>query len=150
MNAPLTTWRCDVCGKLIEKPDDGYVIWIESSGGIPHDFKIIHQGRCDLNGNYSCSSALSDFLGADGSAKLLAMLSYGRLHTIQAGSSAGKPTPPDLDEFVDLFRRLQTPYYEEARVKFALQSVLDDFADHNEVSPYTGEHLGAIAERASE
>jgi predicted GTPase len=31
-----------------------------------------------------------------------------------------------MDGFVDFFRRVQTPYYEEARTKFGFDTLLDD------------------------
>ena len=30
---PLKQWVCDVCGKIIETPDDGYVVWGENAEG---------------------------------------------------------------------------------------------------------------------
>ena len=50
----------------------------------------------------------------------------------------------DMDEFVDLIRRVQTPHYEEARRRFANVDLLEDFADSNEISPYTQAGLKAI------
>jgi hypothetical protein len=118
---------------------DGYVIWNQSSKG-PQGFKIIHQGQCD-DGVSMASAALEDFLGADGLTRILAMLSYGQLR------NAGAPNPPsDMNEFVDFVRRVQTPYYEEARVHFADPEVRSSRSDWNEVKPYRVADLRHLAE----
>ncbi len=46
---------------------------------------------------------------------------------------------------MDLFRRLQTPYYEEARRRFGKSEVRYQFSDSNEHYPYTQEVLQRIA-----
>lgn len=136
---PLTQWRCDVCGKPIHTAGDGYVTWDHISKG-PQGFKIIHQGQCD-DGVAMASAALEDFLGADGLTRILAMLSYGPLR------NAATPNPPsNMDEFVDFVRRVQTPYYEEARGHFADQDVRDRRSDWNEVKPYLVADLQPLAE----
>lgn len=38
---PLKQWVCDVCGKIIETPDDGYVVWVEMQKG-----KLIKYESC--------------------------------------------------------------------------------------------------------
>lgn len=139
---PLTKWRCDVCGELIEGIDRGYVIWRGTSkSGGPYEFKIIHQAKCDDN-SYTSSGALNDFVGADGLAKLLSFLSVGPLKTAQGQSTR---VVGDLDELVDFIRRVQTPYYEEARQRFSEEKVLEHFSDSNEVAPYLQSRLKSIA-----
>lgn len=81
-------------------------------------------------------------IGHDGQAWLLAMLSAGPLR----GEEPRDYFPVYPDQFVDLFRRLQTPGYEEARQRFGLASVLEAYADANEVQPYTPSELRRIAE----
>jgi len=56
----------------------------------------------------------------------------------------------DFSEFFDLFHRVQTPYYEEARKYFNCPEVLDYFSDDNEVHPYLPETLKKIIERFSD
>lgn len=139
---PLTKWRCDVCGELIESVDDGYVTWHgPSQSGAPYGFKIIHQGKCD-DGIANLSAALRDYVGTDGLAKLLSMLSVGPLKTAQGQSPQ---VVGDLDELVDFIRRVQTPFYEEARQRFSEEEVLRDFYDSNEVAPYMQRTLKALA-----
>ena len=139
---PLTKWRCDVCGELIEDVNKGYVTWHgPSESGAPYGFKVIHQGKCDDN-KANLSAALRDFVGVDGLAKLLAILSIGPLKTAQGQSPR---VVGDLDELVDFMRRVQTPYYEEARQRFSEEEVMQAFCDSNEVAPYLQSRLKGIA-----
>lgn len=139
---PLTKWRCDVCGELIESVDDGDVTWHgPSKSGAPYGFKIIHQRKCD-DRKANLSAALRDYVGVDGLVKLLSMLSVGPLKTAQGQSPR---VVGDLDELVDFIRRVQTPYYEEARPRFSEDAVARDFYDSNEVAPYMQRTLKALA-----
>jgi hypothetical protein len=47
--------------------------------------------------------------------------------------------------FVDLFRRAQTPWYEEARTRFQDSRVLEWFGGNNEHAPYIPKTLEEIA-----
>ena len=143
MDQPFTRFYCDVCGEPINDIGRGYVIWKTDKADHyrEHDFKIIHQKDCDLK-DHASSTALSDMLGPDGLAKLLSFLSYGPLRD----GSQQRP-PKDMDEFVDLVRRLQSPHYEEARRRFGEDDVQADYADANEVYPYMQERLQAIIRR---
>ena len=142
MDKPLARWYCDVCNEVIDDAKKGYVIWKSSKAKKYHGFKIIHQVRCDLD-DHIASNALQDFLGERGAAYLLSFLSGGSL-LARIGQSSRSVS--DLDEFVDLFRRCQTPYYEEARRKFADPDVREDFGDRNEYAPYLPETLKHIIE----
>ena len=133
MLIPLEQWICDRCGEIIESPSDGYTIWRSNDEGRPFDFKIIHQSRCD-DRTYSCSMDIESHLGANGLTRLTSYLSPGPVQR-NLGREDFK-TPVDLDEFIDFFRRLQLPHYEEARTKFASHELLDDLSDANEVYPY--------------
>jgi len=141
MDTPLTIWYCDVCGEPITDPARGYVVWTHDHQGRDTGFKIIHQGKCDDSLNPS-SCALPDLLGPNGLNYLLAKMSYGPLAT------SSKPTgPADLDEFVDLVRRLQLPHYEEARRKFSSDAVKDHFSGSNEIRPYMQDALQIIIQQ---
>lgn len=135
---PLTKWRCDRCGDLIESAQKAYVTWSTLSAGAG-DFTIIHQGKCD-DGRKHSSAALEDFLGADGLARLTAMMSYGPLR-----GGEHKPSIADMDEFTDFIRRVQLPHYEEARPYFGAEDVRSDLSDSNEVRPYRQDILQRIA-----
>jgi hypothetical protein len=138
------SWICDVCQQPIDSVESGYVIWKSSfNGGKERDFKIIHQSDCDLD-DHDCSSALRDFLGLDGLNLLLSHLSPGPVR--KHFESAPRADIPDLDEFVDFIRRVQFPYYDQARRLFNHPKFLDDFYDAGELNPYRPETLKRIAE----
>lgn len=144
---PLEVWTCDTCGDEIDSVAVGVVIWrsldpFPKAGG----FKIVHQDRCDPgnSGGYTLSSPLADFLGHDGLAMLLTFLSLGPLHE----PSERMPQIVDFDEFVDFVRRVQTPWYEEARACFDDWEVREDYWDANEYGPYVSESLKRIAKRS--
>lgn len=147
MDKPLTKWYCDVCGEAIEDVKKGYVTWGRDSDSKACGFKIIHQQVCD-DGNDPSSAALSDYLGNDGLAYLLSKLSLGPIKG--ALSSDSYCCVGDTDEFVDFMRRVQTPFYEEARRYFANRNVLDHFYDSNEVAPYLPKILQRIIELGQE
>src|SRR5262249_32907976 len=112
MTKPLTSWTCDVCGDVIERVEEGYVVW-KSDGAKAADFKIIHQGKCDHErDDHNASAALADFLGDNGLAYILSFLSAGPVQSALGRRPHCEIT--DFDEFVDFFRRVQLPYYEEA------------------------------------
>lgn len=134
------SWYCDVCGQKIQNSNDGYVIWKTQPNA--HGFKIIHQGKCDLQGNYIASAALDDFLGANGLAYLLTKLSYGVIAKNLGATPHCDIT--DFDEYVDFIRRVQTPSYEEARRRFSNPNLISDYSDANELLPYTQSELERI------
>jgi hypothetical protein len=142
MTKPLTAWFCDVCGETVDA-ENGYVVWKTDENLKSHYFKIIHQDRCDPDGDYHSSAALKDFLGEDGLAYLLSHLSVGPI--ILRRNRKSLCDVADIDEYVDFIRRVQTPYYEEARQKFSDSEVREDFSDANEVSPYLPQNLKRIA-----
>ncbi len=141
-NSP-TSWYCDVCRELIDSPKDGYVIWKNDAQMRHYDFKIIHQEECD-RGNHTSSCAIEDFLGEDGLARLLSHLSLGPIMKHRGEPPVCRAL--DTDEFVDLIRRVQTPFYEEARQHFRNGDLRNDLSDANEVAPYLQETLKKIAE----
>lgn len=143
MNKPFTEWKCDVCGQMISSVDEGYVIWRDDEERRPVDFKVIHQGKCDIK-SYSGSMDIKTFLGDSGREWLLSFLSVG---AIKRNLGEGTMTlPSDMDAFIDFFRRMQTPYYEEARTKFSQENVLEYHHDDNEVGPYLQDSLQKIIE----
>jgi hypothetical protein len=137
-------WICDVCGESIDNPKNGYVIWKKNQDMEGMSFKIIHNGKCDQE-DHGSSTALPNFLGNEGLTKLLSMLSLGVVLINQGVESRQKVE--NIDEFVDLIRRLQTPNYEQARKHFSNYEVLEDLQEANEVFPYTQETLKSIVER---
>jgi hypothetical protein len=99
------TFTCDVCGGLIEKPEEGFLEWkYEPGSGVKLvDFRIVHQFKksCFVNDYSSCT--LDAFLGFNGMARMLAMLNP------KNGGVA------DISGWIKMFYRLHIPHFEEAR-----------------------------------
>ncbi len=152
---PLQAWLCDSCGELVtSEANNGIVVWRTNEteeGPQDFDFKLIHKTiesdpeprRCDPGAvqGYISNLDLKQFLGADGLAMLLGWLSIGPL---KGGGSA--PRVANMDEFVDFVRRVQTPYYEEARSRFDDEGTHHWLGDANEYHPYLPETLHRIAD----
>lgn len=140
-------WYCDTCGEAITDPGMSLVVWREDADGPAYDFRLVHKstnGRtCDpgFKAGYGSNIELRHYLGPDGVAWLLSHLSSGPLKTSSEGSSS---RTVEANGFVDMFRRLQTPYYEEARRHFGCEAVQQEYADANEVLPYLPKSLQHI------
>lgn len=142
----LTAWICDTCGDNIADPKKGLVTWQVDSELRKSHFRIVHQGACDKDHSSGIhTSTLADLLGLDGQARLLSWLSYGPIK-----NTGSQLRINDLDAFVDLFRRLQTPWYEEARPHFGSSDVAEQWGDANEIAPYEQHALRRIAEEAND
>jgi hypothetical protein len=113
-------------------------------------FKIVHKSmepwrcmdRADASG-YRDTYELSWCLGIDGLSELLSWLSWGPV------DGGGHPdiAPEDLDDYVDLVRRLQLPHYEEARRRFRISEVREQLSGVNPLFPYTQDRLRWAAEQ---
>lgn len=148
---PLTTWKCDKCGEKTVTADNGYVIW-DGTVEKERDFRIIHKAVCD-DRRFTSSLPLSDFLGPLGVAKLTSFLSLGIFinqtwseERLQANSAI---RIADMDQFMDFFRRVQLPYYEEARpiLRAPSEEVAEMLCDSSEVAPYIPHNLKSLIER---
>jgi hypothetical protein len=116
---PLKQWICDSCGELIQKPEDGYVEWQDGKT----KFRIIHhRGSSPRKPRSDCfydpnlrggDTALDSLLGDTGRVYLTSWLDAGKEIT-----ETPRRSVKDLREWVELFRRLQVPYFEEARLYF--------------------------------
>ncbi|MBG6060148.1 hypothetical protein RCH16_003623 [Cryobacterium sp. MP_M5] len=138
---PLTTWICDTCGDAIEDATKGLVVWNSDESLRKDGFKIVHKGKhCDLDRRMQ-SLEVAHFVGQKGQASLTSWLSYGPIKN--HGNSA---RILDMDAYVDLFRRLQTPWYEEARPYFQSEAIQEVWGDSNEGFPYGPDSLQQIAE----
>ena len=60
------------------------------------------------------------------------------------------PVVPEIASFVDVWRRLQIPYYEEARLYLAAARQDGEFGDQNEVSVFLPDTCLSIIERYEE
>lgn len=144
---PLQSWTCDSCGGQIDDANMSLVVWREDEQGRGYDYQIVHKNtdgrKCDPGdqGGFEDSLEVSNFLGPNGASELLAMLSNGPI----ANSAQGMPEVANFDQFVDLFRRLQTPWYEEARSRFAEDDIQEDFGSASPAYPYHPDNLERIA-----
>lgn len=141
-------WYCDRCGGTITDPNNSLVVWQMDDDYRDHGYLIVHKGRCDPGskgpGSYTMSMDISAFQGWDGQSYLLSMLSDGPFHMKVLKTKGGIP-PKDLHEFVELFRRLQTPYYEEARRHFRCEGVKDAYWEAGTEQVYRPDALHDIA-----
>ena len=156
---PLKQWYCDTCGEVIQKPEHGYVEWKrDPQPGKRHRaaFRIVHHALHSpyrQQGNdcyYSRSSRGGDidlphFLGADGLVALSAWIDVGE----EKEPDYRGPSVGDLREWTVLLRRLQVPYYEEAR-QYLPRAIRDSFGEANEVAFYMPATLKSIIEHYRE
>lgn len=148
---PLKQWICDECGELIEKPEDGYIQFHYDENNDCDDIIIVHHypksplkdKRKDGCYRYRFDLDLKSHLGEDGIAWMLSLLDWGphierefkRLRTI------------NIRKWVETFRRLHTPYYEEARLYWDLAEQDGYFDGANEVWPYIPDNLKTLIDR---
>jgi hypothetical protein len=144
---PLKEWVCDKCGGIVGI-EDGWLEWLSGNGGKgPRLFHIVHnQRKCyHHEGAYDRADMhLDAFLGPEGLQNLLSMIDDG---DILDPSEAQTPPMPDRRSFTDTLRRLQIPYYEEARRYFADAGDEGYFSDQNEVSIFLPKTCKSIIER---
>jgi len=133
-----SAWLCDVCHRLIDNVDRGYVIWKSPRDGKNHGYKIIHKSECDLD-DHDSSMALRDVLGQEGLNRLLSFLSSGSvLRRLEKGP---RSSVPDVDEWVDFVRRVQIPNYDLARPLFGNSQFVADSIDSGTWMTYRPERL---------
>jgi hypothetical protein len=158
---PLEQWLCDTCGRLIEGVAEGYVEWnAENTFGdkeIAKDFHIVHVGgRSSLGPPGYCFQhqnargrrdlPMKDFLGPKGIAQMLSFLDVGTFHLEEySGHAVG-----DMREFVELFRRTQLPYYEQARNYFSRAKRDDFLGSPNEIYLFMPQTLKEIIQEYAE
>tara|TARA_Y100000588_G_scaffold201434_1_gene215043 strand:- start:58 stop:552 length:495 start_codon:yes stop_codon:yes gene_type:complete len=150
---PLRQWICDQCGEVIQKPEDGYLEWIRNPEGLYEGFKIVHHKTAsplqyENDGCFHYTNApdrhdlhLDAFIGNAGLPKLLSLVDNGCI--ADPFDETGIKVA-NMREYMELFRRLQLPYYEEARLHFS--SALDDgeFDGHSEYASFTSDTLKRI------
>ncbi len=106
-------WNCDVCGQTIEKVEDGWVEWLDSSSGKGKGLRLVHAyNKSPRNGSKKCQYGsdqivsdlpLKSFSGPDGLVQLLVMISENEL---------------PKSEVLDMIQRIHVPGYEAARKYF--------------------------------
>jgi hypothetical protein len=135
VTTPLTVWKCDTCGDDITDVGKALVIWRTDDDRRGYDFRIVHKNlggrRCDPEADrgFVLHTELSSFLGPEGLAYALSLLSPGPIMCDAYLRVA------DFNGFVDLVRRTQTPWYEEARPFWDTEHTRHWLADANEVYP---------------
>jgi hypothetical protein len=139
--AIIASWYCDTCGD--DAGPEGLLIFRKSRlGGVHYrDFRIVHKGECDLGAPSGFLSSIQlDAVQGDGQAMILSWLSPGPLK----GGNSLLITTEDMNEFVDLFRRLYVPLYEEGRRHFTDPEIRSRLSDASESYLYRPGVLGAM------
>ena len=147
---PLKQWICDVCGKIIERPEDGYVVWGYDEDGRIDKIRILHQNRrgdqerqgCDHDRfQFPNSLPIDRFLGDDGKILLLSLVDPGPFFREEYRDQIA-----DKRQFLDVVRRFQIPYYEEARL-YLDRARAEGFLDGaNEIYTYLPSTLKSVVE----
>ena len=160
MLTPLKQFVCDECGLIIDSPKKGYVEWehgTDKNGKMfARGFRIVHAAYaspmkdknkegCYKYGDsyYRSDIDLDNFLRC-AHQYMYSYLQLGFLH--DANNEIGCQID-NFPEFVDFFKRLTIPYYEEARFSFQ-QALADGFiSDESEISLFTEDVLKSIVEK---
>ncbi|WP_156649148.1 hypothetical protein [Mycobacteroides abscessus] len=145
---PLTRWSCDSCGEDITDPEQAWVAFSDGPKEGASGWVIVHHNlygkKCDPS--EKSTIALSEAIGPNGLTNLLSFLSYGPI--IRAKRSRNRVA--DFDEFVDLIRRVQIPWYEEARKRWYEEGTRDHVDLSDEVIPFRTESLEWIANQPTD
>jgi hypothetical protein len=156
MLIPLKQFICDACKNVIEVPEKGWLEWITDPGTrMAHSFHIVHhfpaspkegQVRCYLHhdaqgrSDEPLASVMSSLIP-----NLLMHLDVGAYHN----PNYVGPRVGDMRNYVEIFRRLTIPYYEEARLCWEDGIEGGDFDMHNEVSIFQEEFLKELIRKYS-
>jgi hypothetical protein len=104
-------WRCSSCGELITRIQDGWVEWLAGEDGQGsarlRGLRLVHRNHCRYDEHQEFHRdqsiveglALERFVGPDGLMLLLSCLASGEF---------------PRDEILELIKRVQVPYYEQA------------------------------------
>ncbi len=151
---PLRQWICDVCGKVIEKPEDGYVVWGTNEQGKIDKIRILHKNNhvngcvtgCDHDHGHRYPSSLpvESFLGDDGKVRLLSLIDPGPDFQAEYQEHIA-----NMRLFLEFFRRVQLPYYEEARLYWEKARADGYFAGANEIWTYLPRNLKMLIDEYS-
>ena len=144
MIAPLTQWTCDGCGQDVSGPDGQLTFRNEAAEPfLAYEFRIVHPSSCQRANDNAVTEELHTYLGEDGLTRLLAYLTAGPGRAREPGLAVR-----DIDEFVDLIRRLHTPYYEQARERFTDPQIAQALRSDDRWHPYRPANLRRLAEPA--
>ena len=146
MFKPLEQSVCDGCREIINNKAEGWIEWV-SKDGMFEGFRIIHRAerlrrlRKAVAANYLNHVGLMDqhlenFLQG-GTVHLLSFLDTGPHHEPLYNG----PRVANMREFVEVFRRLAIPGYEEARLYWNTAEEDGYFNGMNEIEIYLPETL---------
>ena len=76
---------------------------------------------------------LKRFLGPEGLSYVISLICAGPVRA--AAGHCSTHAPADLEAFGDFVRRVQVPYYEEARSKFGMPAIRQKFAQASQFEP---------------
>ena len=151
---PLKQFVCDTCGQIIESPEEGWVEWVcEIDGRNARAFRICHHvaisPRCSPEGCYlhgreagRSDMHLDSFL-ENPMIELLRLLDVGPHHDPDFTG----PRVANVREWTEFARRLSLPYYEQARLYWAIARVDGYFAGANEKYIYDSGFLKGLIGR---
>jgi hypothetical protein len=127
-----TSWRCDECATAVTA--DGGLLAYRTQPQPPYaagGFRILHASCRAPNDAELATVRLAACLDRDGLSLLLGFLSAGPGRCPEPGL-----TVDDIDEFVDLIRRLHVPFYEPARRRFGEPHVRRTLLRADRAGPY--------------
>jgi hypothetical protein len=149
---PLTQFICDTCGKVIEKPEDGWFEWsfqVDSGRFINDGFRICHDKltcRQLDDHEHATGNPLSQMVFPQGLPHLYNLLDVGPYHQKQFLG----PEVKDFRGYMDIIRRITIPYYEEARQYWDKFILDDNLPPVSERMLYTSSFLIGLIERYSQ
>ncbi len=156
MLEPLRQFICDACGELIAAPEEGWFQWDANfDGSEGSNIQIVHLESASpsmgARASFRCpapnkvpSYHLEDVLP----------LALPRLFShFDQGSdfenAYAAPQFTDMANFVQTFRRLTIPHYEEARLFWSKAIDEGVFEGHDQISAYSPDVLLSIIRRFS-
>lgn len=105
-----TQWVCDRCGRLIDGGGSGTLEWDVREDLKRSNYRIVHH-RSDADGYRH----LWHFTGDDGRRLLMSHQGPKLVQDPRCGRDPGIGVA-DLESFMEVMRRIHSPYYEEARI----------------------------------
>lgn len=137
-----TAWRCDLCAGEVHR--DGGLLTFRTQQEPPysvHAFRIVHATCGSAGAGEVAGEPLAACVDQDGLSLLLAFLSAGPGRRGDPGLAVS-----DIDEFVDLVRRLHVPFYERARHRFGDPQVERSMRLTDRARPYQTPALRPLAD----
>jgi len=134
---PLKQWICDSCGEIIKKPEDGWFEWYtDEKTSFETGFRIVHHrescmyddGALIRQNRSPSHLALERVIGSAGLGYLL--------FSIELSEKKGVYKLADIEEFIEMIRRLHLSYWEEARLYWD-KAYRDGFHDKCDFSENT-------------